>query len=266
MKSCYPALYVSLILSVFMLFGFVPADKPLRTVKNQSFRTGETLKYKIHYGFITAAEGIIDIDHNLHRVNNRPCYRVNVLGKTVGSFDYFLRIRDTFRSYIDTTAIVPQRFQQSKEEGRYRKKETIDFDHILNTATVNNNNSHKVPENIQDIVSGMFYLRTLNLDSYRQGDLIKVKGFFDEEVYELTVIYMGKEIADTKVGKIRAHRLVPKLPNNKLFRGENAISLYLSDDKNKVPVLGKAEMFVGSVHLDLYEYTGLRHKLNTVQK
>jgi hypothetical protein len=266
MKRIFPVVIVLSLLPLILLLGFVPAEKPLRTLKNQSFKTGETLKYKIHYGFITAAEGIIDIDHNLHKVNNRPCYRVNALGKTVGSFDFFLRIRDNFRSYIDTTAIVPQRFQQSKEEGRYRKKETIDFDHNLNMATVNNNNSHKIPDNIQDIVSGMFYLRTLNLDSYRQGDLISLKGFFDGEVYDLTVIYMGKEIADTKVGKIRAHRLVPQLPNNKLFRGENAISLYLSDDKNKIPVLAKTELFVGSVQLDLYEYNGLRHKLNKVQK
>jgi hypothetical protein len=264
MNTLLPALLGGLLLTFVLMSGFAPADRPLRTVKNQSFGTGETLKYKVHYGFITAAEGVIDIDHVLHRVNNRPCYRVNVFGKTVGSFDFFLRIRDNFRSYIDTTAIVPHRFQQNKEEGRYRKKETIDFDHTRNLATVNNN-SHKVPENIQDVVSGVFYLRTLDLDNYRSGDVIRVKGFFDEEVYDLTVFYMGKETVDTKAGKIRAHRLVPKMPNNKMFRGENSISLYLSDDKNRIPVLVKAEMFVGSVLLDLYQHSGLRHQLNVVK-
>jgi hypothetical protein len=264
MNRLFPTGILGLILSLGVMSGFVSADKPLRTVKNHSFGAGETLKYKIHYGFITAAEGVVEIDRALHRVNNRPCYRVNVLGKTVGSFDFFLRIRDHFRSYIDTSAIVPHRFQETKEEGKYRKKETIDFNHTLNLATVNSK-SHKVPENVQDIVSGAFYLRTLHLDNYRNGDEIRVKGFFDEEVYDLTVFYMGKETVETKAGKFRAHRLVPKMPDNKLFRGENSISLYLSDDRNKIPVLIKAEMFVGSVLVDLYHHNGLRHNLNVVK-
>lgn len=261
MTKFFPALILGLILSGFMISGFVPAEKPIRTIRNNSFNTGETLKYKVTYGFITAAEGVIDVDRNLHRVNNRPCYRVNVFGKTLGSFDFFLRIRDNWRSYIDTAAIVPQRFQQNKEEGKYRKKETIDFDHNANLAHVNDK-SYKVPENIQDVVSGVYYLRTLNLDHYRTGDLIEVQGFFDEEVFDLTVMYMGKETVSTKIGNIKAHKLVPKMPDNKLFRGENSISLYLSADKNKIPVLVKAEMFVGSVMLDLYHHSGLRHELN----
>jgi hypothetical protein len=265
MNALFPAGLLGLIISAFLMLAFISPEKPLRSVKNQSFQTGETLKYKIHYGFITAAEGIIDIDHSLHKVNNRPCYQVNVFGKTVGSFDFFLRIRDNFRSFIDTTAIVPLRFQQSKEEGRYRKKETIDFDPFHNLATVNDK-SHKVPEGIQDIVSGIFYLRTLNLSKYHPGELISVKGFFDEQVYDMTVIYSGKEVVNTKAGKINTHRLVPKMPSNKLFRGENSISVYLSDDKNKIPVLVKADMFVGSVLIDLYDYKGLRHPLHMFYK
>nr|GFD10048.1 two-component system sensor histidine kinase/response regulator, putative [Tanacetum cinerariifolium] len=37
------------------------------------------------------------------------------------------------------------------------------------------------------------------------------------------------------------------MPSNKIFRGEDAIKVYLSDDRNKIPVLFQAELFVGSV-------------------
>ena len=49
-----------------------------------------------------------------------------------------------------------------------------------------------------------------------------------------------------------------------ILRGENAIKIYLSDDRNKIPVLFQAELFVGSVKVDMYKYEGLRSKLNIV--
>jgi hypothetical protein len=123
----------------------------------------------------------------------------------------------------------------------------------------------KIPENVQDIVSGFYYLRTLNLDKYRNGDVIRLQGFFDDEVFDFTIVFRGREIVETKAGKIRAFRLVPRMPANKLFDGEDAISVYLSDDRNKIPVLIQAEMFVGAVKVDLYKANGLKYRLNTVK-
>jgi hypothetical protein len=240
----------------------------MRTVSNESFSTGETLKYKVHYGPVTAAEAVIDISPTLHKVNNRACYRATVTGKTNSSFDLFIRIRDTWQSYIDTAAIVPQRSFRSIEEGSYRKRETVDFDHYQNTAFVEKKKKnrsketekYKVPDNVQDIVSGFYYLRTLNYNNMRIGDKINVTGFFDEENFNMQVTYKGREVVSTKAGDIKAIKLVPKMPDNKMFRGENAITVYLSDDRNKIPVLIQAEMFVGSVKVNLYEYSNLKHK------
>ncbi|MDB5263351.1 MAG: ATP-dependent exodnase [Adhaeribacter sp.] len=262
MNKILPVILVLLVAS-----GFVLKDS-LRRVEQDSFSTGEVLRYKVHYGMINAAEAVIDIAPDIQRVNNRPCYKANVYGKTIGSFDFFLRIRDTWRSYIDTAAILPQRFHRNIEEGKYRKKENVNFDHYRNLATVEDKKrteNFKIPENVQDIVSGFYYMRTLNLEKYKVGDLIQLQGFFDDEVYDFTVVFQGREIIDTKAGSIRAFRLVPKLPANKLFSGENAVSVYLSDDKNKIPVMIKAEMLVGSIKVNLYQYGGLKYKLNTVK-
>ena len=91
-----------------------------------------------------------------------------------------------------------------------------------------------------------------------------MQGFFDENVFLIDVIYKGRETVDTKAGTIRVHKLVPKIPDNKLFRGENPISVYLSDDRNKIPVLIQAELFVGAVKVDMYKYQGLKTRLNLV--
>lgn len=263
MKKFFPGL---LILTL-ILAGFIAKDG-MRSVPNDSFSSGEVLKYKVHYGVITAAEAVIDVSPNLHYVNNRPCYRATVTGKTNSSFDFFIRVRDTWQSYIDTAAIVPQRSYRSIEESNYRKRETVNFDHYRNTALVETKKknraketeSYKIPDNVQDIVSGFYYLRTLNYDKMQVGDKLSLRGFFDEENFNMQVTFKGREVVSTKAGDIRAIKLTPKMPKNKLFNGEDAITVYLSDDKNKIPVLIQAEMLVGSVKINLYEYKNLKHK------
>ncbi|WP_254846588.1 DUF3108 domain-containing protein [Hymenobacter sp. CRA2] len=256
------------------LMAFAPNEAP-RIVRNDSFQRGEVMQYKVHYGLINAAEATIEVSDDLHKVNDRPCYKATVTGRTTGSFDMFLKVRDTWRSYIDTTSILPQRFFRNIEENNYRKRETVDFDHYKNMVAVeshkkNKNDvkhaSFKVPDNVQDLVSGFYFLRTLDYSNRRVGEQIKVQGFFDDEVFDMTVKYMGRQNVETKAGVIRAIRLTPRMPKNKLFRGEDAISVYLSDDRNKIPVLFEAEMFVGSVKIDMYKCSGLKNKLALVAK
>lgn len=265
---------VLLVLPVVALLAFVPADTA-RKASNHSFQSGEVLQYKVHYGLINAAEATIEVSDDLQRVNDRLCYKATVTGRTTGSFDFFLRIRDTWRSYIDTTSILPQKFFRNIEENNYRKKETVDFDHVHDVAEVEKRGkdkndvkrgTYKVPDNVQDLVSAFYYLRTLNYDQRRIGEVIRVQGFFDEEVFSMEVMYKGRETVDTKAGVIRAIKLVPKMPSNKLFKGENAVSVYLSDDRNKVPVLIQAELVLGAVKVDMYKYKGLKSRLNLVAK
>jgi Protein of unknown function (DUF3108) len=97
-----PARLSALLSLVVGILALTPApnNEAPRTIRNTSFGRGELLRYKVHYGIINAAEGEIETSGELHRINDRPCYRVSVMGRTTGSFDFFLRIRDTWRSYI----------------------------------------------------------------------------------------------------------------------------------------------------------------------
>ncbi len=268
MKKFFPILLIVLMITS----GFVVKER-LRSIPNESFSTGEVLKYKVRYGPIVAAEAVIDVSPNIHRINNRPCYRATVYGKTTNSFDFFIRIRDTWQSYIDTAAMVPQRSFRNIEEGSYKKKETVDFNHAAKTALVEKKrksepkekNPFPIKANAQDIVSGFYYLRTIDYSKLALGDKITLHGFFDEENFELQVIFAGRENVKTRAGEFKAIKLVPEMPSNKLFKGKNAITVYLSDDKNKIPVMIQAEMFVGSLKVDLYEYKNLRHEVFLAQ-
>ena len=44
------------------------------------------------------------------------------------------------------------------------------------------------------------------------------------------------------------------MPENKLFNGQDAIKVWLSDDEDKIPLKVKAEMFIGAIEIDIKKY------------
>jgi hypothetical protein len=250
-----------------LMFMLLSSDNynDYRVMTNTSFIRGEVIEYKAHYGFVNAAEGQMVIHDDLFTINGRPCYKIDVFGKSIGMFDLFLRIRDNWGTYLDTASIVPQKFYQKIEEGKYRKHEIIDFDHENGNVKVHNyhfrNKAWKpieefeIPRYAQDIVSGYYYLRTLDFKKIKEGEIITVKAFFDDEVYDFKIKFIGREQLKTKLGTINSLVISPIMPENSLFDGENSIQVWISEDRNKVPLKIRANMFVGAVEIDIQSYS-----------
>ena len=259
-------IYIAILL---LLSAFITQDSAIRSITNNSFTTGEELKYRVHYGFINAGIATMKIDDKIHMINGRPSYKVDVFGRSTGVFDVFTKIRDNWGSYIDTTAILPLKAYRNIEEGKYRKYEIMEFDQKKNSVEMSwlDKNTRKVkerktfqtPQEVLDIVSGYYFMRTLDYSKYKKGDIISLDAFFDEEVYDFKIQYSGKETLSTAVGKINAIVLTPVIPSNKLFDGENSISVWISDDANKIPLKIKASMFVGAVEIDIMSYKNSRN-------
>ncbi len=237
-----------------------------RRVPNNSFGPGEHMEYRVHYGFLNAAEAIVDVSPTLYKVNDRPCYRVNVDGRTVGAFDLVTRIRDTWRSYIDTSAILPQRFYTNLQENNYRKEENVTFNHETNTVKAEEQTERdvfKVPDNVHDLISGYYFLRTIDFNKINPGQVIEVPAFYDDTIYNMKVRYRGKDVVKTKHGKINVIKLNPVLPpGNKMFKEEESIRIFVSDDTNKVPVKVEVDLWIGSMAMDLKQNSGLKQPLH----
>lgn len=257
--------FIVLSLSIFSFFAFQPT-KPLRHSPNDNFTVGEKLVYRLHYGFITAGEATVAVDPQYYVVNDRVCYKIFVNGSSTGSFDFVMKIRDQFISYVDTGAMLPHKAYRLIREGKYKLDETVYFDQANHTARMKRNNDtetqHVIANNVQDIVSGYYFLRTVRFDKQKVGDTTSINAFFEGKGYDFRVRYLGKEVVNTKLGKINAIKLSPIMPDNQMFKGGNAISFWVSDDKNRVPLKVEAVLFVGSVELDLKSCSGLKWQLN----
>lgn len=243
--------------------SFVVSDS-YRYLPNHAFKAGEYFEYKVKYGFLNVGEATVDVSPQIYSVNNRPCYRVNIFGRTTGFTDLF-RIRNTYRSYLDTSAILPQKFLMDLQENNYRKEQTITFDHVANAAVREQNKERKnfkLPDNVHDVVSGYYFLRTIDFTKVRIGETVSSNMFFDDEIYNMRVKYNGKGVIRTKYGKINVIKLNPILPKNSMFDGENAIRIWVSDDKNRVPIKIEVDFSVGSATMELKNYKNTKYQFD----
>ena len=258
-------LYFSILLC-FAALSFINSDT-FRIVENKSFGPGEHLEYRVHYGIINAAEAIVHVENKIQSVNNRPCFNVVVFGRTTGAFDLVSRVRDTWQSYIDTVALIPHQFYTNKREGGYKNVERVLFDHendIANRYDLDDKkekNSYKVPNNIQDVVSGYYYLRTIDFNSMKVGQSVLVKAFFEGEIFDMRMRYAGKEKIKTRFGYANVIKVNPILPNNTFFENENSIRIWISDDENKIPLKIEVDLKIGAISMDIRKYSGLKNEL-----
>ncbi|MCG8474621.1 MAG: DUF3108 domain-containing protein [Cytophagales bacterium] len=239
-------------------------DSTYRCHDQQIFFPGEVMEYQLFFSFIKVGEATMKIDRSLYEVSSRPCYYVKVDGKTTGFFSTIAKIRNTWGSFIDTVSIVPQLFYRNIREMKYRKKEIYLFDHKYDTVYVEHRDkksgkyrkttSFRVPNNVQDMISGFYYLRTLDFDTIRSGDVFTVPGFYKDSVYNLHVKYLRREIINTKLGKRVALVMQPFMPDNGVFNKGSSITAWISDDDYRIPLKVKANLKVGAGIVEIKRY------------
>lgn len=263
-------LILSLIISFLVSFT---ATKEETTLRNLAFNTGEKLTFRLHYGFLNAGEATFEVNKSIFKIKDKACYKVDVRGRSRGAVEAMYPVRDLWRSYIDTASMQPVKFFRDIKEGGYRLIETTFYKPEQKKLAVHwkkTNNGKKtienynVPSSVHDIVSSYYYLRNINYNTLKKGDVVGVNAFVEDELFNFKVKYVGKTKVKTKLGKVRAIKLQPLMPNNDLFEGDDSIEIWLSDDGNKIPLKIKAKMFVGAVEVDIKSANGLKHKLNKV--
>lgn len=246
----------------------------LPVVVNNSFGPGEEINYRVNFGIFTVGSAVTKVDPRVYKINARPCYKVDAFGSTSGMVSWITKVDDQWGAYIDTAALVTHVSYRKIKEGRYRKDELTTYDHAEDKAEVKVRDKesgiysdakvYDTPNNVRDLVGGFLYLRVIEFDKLHKGDTVTISGFFEDTSYNLNIIYDGKEIIKTSVGKIKCLKLVPIMPDNKLFDGENSITCWISDDDNKIPVKIQAKMFIGSTGIEMVSFRGLRNQLKVI--
>ncbi len=245
-------------------FPFQTGEDVSCAMRNNSFQAGESVTYKVFYSLVAnIGAGEVTFTTTLETLNNKPVYHMVGDGKTYSFYDKIFKVRDKYESYIDTATLQPYKFVRNVYEGGYKKYESIAFNKTTNTA-VTNDGVYKTPPCIQDVLSSIYYARNIEFDKYKAGDKIPFSIFLDNEVYDLYIRYLGKETIKTKYGKFKAIKFKPLLIKGTLFEGGEKMNVWVTDDKNRIPVRIESPITVGSVKVDLIGHRNLRYPLSSL--
>ena len=233
--------------------------------QNQSaFDVGEYFKFRIHYGLLTAGYATLEVKESV--INNKKVFYTVGHGYTAGMAKAFFKVEDHYQSFIDKNTSKPYQFLRKINEGGYTKDQVGFFNQDSNKVLVkdfknNTEKSFNVTENVQDIVSAFYYLRNHpNINKLQVGESIMIDMFFDEEIVKFKLKFVGRERIKTDFGKVNAMIFRPLVQSGRVFKEQESLTVWISDDDNKVPLRIKASLAVGSIKADLDEFRGLKNQ------
>lgn len=245
------------ILFVFLLLLLSPGI----TAQETAYKTGEHFTFKIHYGFFNAGFATLDLKKDVFK--EKSLFHAIGKGWTTGVSRWFMRVNDLYESYFDDNN-TPQRFIRKIDEGGYTKDKELFFEPDKHKVLVidrkkNTSKEYTIPEQIHDMVSVFYYLRNYDTTQLEPGDEISVNMFFDEEIYPFKLKFLGKEVLRTPLGKIKSLKFRPLVQSGRIFRENESLTIWVSDDKNKMPLLIKAKLLIGSLKASLIKYKGIKY-------
>ncbi|MGX1927811.1 DUF3108 domain-containing protein [Flagellimonas sp. 2504JD4-2] len=236
-----------------------------------AFKAGEWLKFRIHYGFLNASYATLQLKNDT--IDSVPVYHVVGRGKTTGFASIFFKVDDTYESYFSKQDGRPHRFIRKIYEGGYTKDIEIDFYYDEDKAILKDNKNGKqmdipVHDGIQDLLSASYYMRDkYALDDFEIGESINMDMLYDDDgVFKFKLKYLGKEIIRTKFGKVECLKFRPLVQSGRVFKEQESLTLWVSNDLNKIPIRIKADLAVGSLKADLDAYNGLRNQFKIIMK
>ncbi len=263
-------IFIALMVGVFnSAYGLVPTDitthSNLPEINYSAFKPGEKLTYKVHYGIIDAGEAVLELKQSPYTFKDRPAYHAVATGHSLGAFDVFFKVRDTYETYIDQKGVFPWYFKRRVNEGGHKISQDYTFDHTSGEVATQKEETHEVPMGVQDMISAFYYARTFDYTNAKKGDIFEIPTFLDDELFILKIKYLGKETIKVRKGKFRCLKFVPVVQKGRIWKDEKDLSVWVSDDENKIPVLAKTKILVGSIKMELTDYTGLAHKISKIK-
>ncbi len=244
------------LLLLFICVSFTPQ-------KEDAYDVGEWFKFRIHYGFVNAGYATLEVKESV--LNTKKVFHVVGKGYTTGMSKFFFNVDDTYESFIDKETRNPDQFIRKINEGGYKIDQQGFFNQAANQILVKDykyktEKTIVIPSNSQDIISTFYYLRNHpKIDKIKPGESIAIDMFFDDESTKFKLKFIGREDISTKFGTVPTMVFRPLVQSGRIFKEQESLTVWISDDDNKLPIRIKAELTVGSIKADIDAFKGLKN-------
>jgi len=239
-------------------------------LKLNAFSSGEELNYKVIYNWgmiwLESAEASFKVKASSY--NSKGCYLLSGTGSTYPKYDWFFKVRDVFETYLDSESFKPLKFQANIQEGGKKDKHVYLFNHPQKKAYTLINygakpikiDTMKVTGCSIDVLTAIYYARSIDYSNCKKNDTISISLLLDGKLYPIYVRYLGKEIFTSKeLGTYKCIKFSPLLIEGTIFKKGEGMTVWVSDDKNKLPLYIETPITVGTIKVRLMSYKGLRN-------
>jgi len=223
------------------------------------FLDGEKLKFRIHYGFITGGEVVITA--NKTWLNGQEVFHTVLSGKTTGLVDKLYKVHDIYESFFNPSTNLPVKAIRNIREGSYRYYDEVLFNQEEMYVESQRNGKVSVPKYTLDMASVMYFVRRLDLAKLNVNDIISLDTYFGDELFPFYIVYKGRETISIGSGKYKCFKFVPIVEPGRVFENNDDMTIWFSDDDNKIPVSIKFDILVGSFRCDLTKFENLKYPL-----
>lgn len=216
-------------------------------------KQAELLKYNFRFGIIKAGKATFVAKDS--SFNNKPATHLSVRGRTTGLVDALYKVDDRYESIIDPNTKLPYKAIRNVRERKYRFYNEVTFDQEKHTAISQKSGGREIPHNLNDMLSMFFYFRKDGLlNSLEIGDTIPIPLWHADKINKINIKYLGIKPLKTKFGRINCHVVAPQFRKGKLFKKTDAVTLWLSNDANMVPLLLELDIRYGALRCEITEY------------
>ena len=227
---------------------------------NLPFIAGEEVIYDIEYlmskTWVSAGKVRFKVEDSIYK--NQPCLYLEGKGITLKNYDRVFKVRDKYASFISKKTSLPIHFTRIVREGDFKLNYEYDFDYNRGLAyIIDFKNKKSIKDTIDiincsfDIISSVYFSRGINFNKYQKDDTIPLNIILDKQLYEnINIVYKGKNKVTNQYKKsINCIHFQINLIEGTIFKANETMDVFVSDDPNRIPIYVEAEILVGSIRV-----------------
>ena len=247
----------------FLVLSGYMQGQSLSPVTNNAFTYGEKLEFSVYYdsyitGKVTAGVASLEVKSEPVEIGGRRTYHIIGEGRSKGAFNLFFKVNDRFESWVDEEFLVPWKFKRDTHEGGYEYKDEVKFNQYSGSYSSTRAN-RKMPPGTHDIISAYFHARNFDFTNMKPGDIYPINFILDDSLYLSVIKFEGRETVATELGTFNCLHFKPMVVTGAVFSQPYPMDLWISDDRNHIPILARSEVIVGSVKMELVKFSNLKN-------
>jgi hypothetical protein len=236
----------------------------------QAFAAGEELRFNVTYnwGLVWLESAFAKFTVADVSFQGKACYYFRGEGSTYSGYDWFFKVRDVFESWCDSSSMRPLKFTAAMQEGSKHENHTYLFDDKKARSYTIISKGKKGPkvDTVKlarctiDVLSAIYHARSIDYSRCKINDTVSISLLLDGKVFPTYVRFKGRENYTSKeLGTYRCIKFSPLLIEGSIFKSGEDMTVWVSDDENKLPLYIETPIIIGKIKVNLTGYKGLRY-------